>query len=63
MFEELEQLKIEANNPNFNDNGKCHNWRRYVSDEWKDNWFSFTEREREIMIFMARENADKEDWD
>lgn len=63
MFEELEQLKIEANNPNFNDNSKCHNWRKYVPDKWKDNWLRFTERERQIIVFMASENADKEDWD
>ena len=63
MFEELDNLIFEVNNPNFNDNSICHNWRHYISDKWKDNWLSFTERERQIIVFMATENADKEEWD
>lgn len=63
MFKELDNLEFEARYSHFIAIGKCHDWRNYVPEHWRENWFSFTEREREIIIFMATENADKEEWD
>jgi hypothetical protein len=58
-----EYPQINIHNPEFDKAHRAHDWRNYVSGEWKENWFSFSERERKIIAILYQRIADEEEWD
>lgn len=62
LFEKFTQL-IDIENPDFKEKENVHDWRNYVPYEWQENWFEFTEREKQIIVVMAEAQADNEEWD
>jgi hypothetical protein len=62
LFEKFTDL-IDINNPHWENAGTVHDWRNYVPDEWKEKWFEFSERERQIIAVMAWTQADKEEYE
>ena len=50
-------------NPRFEDAGKVHDWRNYISKEIQEAWLTFTTVQREMLIRQADEMAGQEEWD
>ena len=57
------ELQDRVVNPRFEDAGKIHDWRNHVLESWVENWTEFSVRERELIIIMAEQQANKEEWD
>lgn len=59
--------KEEANNPNFQNIIKygpmVHDWRRYVTQDIKDNWDNLSLETRAALVEVCQEVADNEKWD
>lgn len=49
--------------PDWNEGGRVHNWRRYVSDDLRAIWETFTDEQKRIIALNADEIAGNEDWD
>lgn len=50
-------------NPDWEEGGRVHNWRRYISEELRSIWGSFTLFQRRVIAENAQEQADNEEWD
>ena len=53
---------IQLNNPKFEQAKRVHDWRNHVPCDFKKVWENFTEREKKIIYFMAKDLADNEVW-
>lgn len=49
--------------PDWDDGGKCHNWRNYIDDDWKEIWQHLSNEGKYIAFTMAQGQADLEKWD
>lgn len=50
-------------NPKWEETGRVHDWRNYISDDIADEWDTFTERQKFLLATQARETARNEEWD
>jgi hypothetical protein len=50
-------------NPKFDEKTKIHDWRNYVPLMIEAAWFDLTLRERALIYFLAKMQADYEEWD
>ena len=62
LNEMLEEFNppLDWQNPEWAVNNKVHNWRNYVSDAIKDEWFCFSGKQRLILSSCFEEMADRE---
>ena len=49
--------------PVWDDAGKVHDWRNYISDELRGIWHTFTPEQRRAIANNAQDIADREEWD
>jgi hypothetical protein len=49
--------------PRWEDAGKVHEWKNYVSDELADMWQTFTSAQKQAIARNAAEQASNELWD
>jgi hypothetical protein len=61
--EKLSHVQATIRNVDWESGGKVHNWRRYVSDHFRQLWNTLSEREQIILYVVANEAASKEHWD
>ena len=47
----------------FENRGKIHEWKNYVSELYVKEWHNLTYRERVIIYCEAQKQADREEWD
>jgi len=50
-------------NVEFENKGKVHEWRNYVSPLYQKEWKNLTYREKVIIYCEAYNQAEKEEWD
>jgi hypothetical protein len=50
-------------NPEWGAIQKCHNWRRYISEDLQGLWPELSGRQRLIIAANAQDIADVEHWD
>ena len=48
--------------PKFEEAGKVHDWRNYISSELQDTWDGLSDTTKLIAYFMAEEQANREEW-
>ena len=49
--------------PDWDNCGKVHDWKNYISDEVRLMWHEFTVPQRAALARMADAQADRERWD
>lgn len=49
--------------PEWGDKTLVHNWKNYVNQELKDNWFVLEPKLKQILAVNFEEIADNEEWD
>lgn len=42
---------------------KCHDWRNHVPGEAMAQWNELTDIERKVIVYMAKDAANREEWD
>jgi len=47
----------------FSDTSRIHNWRNYVSEDFKEHWLQLPEDVRLLIWYMANKDAGREEWD
>lgn len=55
--------KEKLESTNFENIGYIHDWRKYVSDIFKEEWKNLTYREKVIIYCQSEKQADEEQWD
>lgn len=60
LFEEFTK-EIDINNPNFKEGKKIEDWRGYVPFDWQKKWDSLTQREKQIVVVMAKMQDDNKE--
>jgi hypothetical protein len=50
-------------NARWDDVGRVHDWRNYISDELAEMWGTFTDRQKVAIGRSADETARREEWD
>jgi hypothetical protein len=63
LIEGVAVRKARIPDPKFEDAGRVHDWRNYISLEIQESWLTFTEAQREMLIRQADAMAGNEDWD
>lgn len=65
LFEnfEFEFFQVDFDNPEFKKAGLFQDWRNYIPSEFVDEWSQLTVREKKIIVIMAQNQADREEWD
>ncbi len=53
----------DYSHPQWDNAGRVHEWKNYISDEVKALWFTFTDAQRQALSRQAEDIADQEDWD
>lgn len=49
--------------PNWNEAGRVHDWRNYISDELRAVWHTFTPEQQVLIGENADDIAGNEEWD
>ena len=49
--------------PRWEEGGSVHNWRRYVTEEVRSIWGTFTPEQQAALYRQAEEMAGKEEWE
>lgn len=49
--------------PNFEDDGRVHNWRNYIPEYVKAAWSKLSLETRAVAYVMAYTRAEAEEWD
>ena len=49
--------------PKWDEKDRVHNWRNYASDAVRDNWNSFTVKQKVIISRMLQDIANNEEWE
>lgn len=62
-IEDIDISHIDLSKPDFENKGTVHDWRNYVFEELEEKWEYLTNRERKIIAYMAKYQADREEWD
>lgn len=55
--------KPEWQTPDWDEGGRVHNWRNYVSSRVQALWHTFTDEQKEALYSQADELSDREEWD
>ncbi len=50
-------------NPQWEKRNRVHDWRTYIPKELQDVWYDLSSDARIVAYYMAKEMADKEEWD
>jgi hypothetical protein len=50
-------------NPNWDEAGRVHDWRNYISAELRGMWNTFTPEQKKAIAESAEETASREDWE
>ena len=56
-------MKDEYEFVDWNEGGKVHNWRNYISDGLQRIWHTFNREQKLELVRSAEENAMRENWD
>jgi len=49
--------------PDWDEGGRVHNWRHYISAEVQEAWSTFAPEQRAMLYRQADSQAECEDWD
>lgn len=55
--------KYDLSDDTFERTSKVHDWRNYVPEVIQDIWKELNEKERLLVVVMAEEPANAEEWD
>lgn len=50
-------------NPRWEEKNRVYDWRNYIPKELQNIWKDLSADARTVAYYMAKENADKEEWD
>jgi hypothetical protein len=50
-------------NPKWINTTRVHDWRNYISDDLRDIWDTFTDKQKEIIAKNADDQASNEHWE
>lgn len=56
-------LKSKALDPKWDEAGKVHDWRNYISEKLRGMWDTFTIDQKIALVESADETAGNEEWD
>ena len=65
-IEELDLSRFEIEtmyDPKWKEAGRVHDWRNYVGDALRRNWDTFSIETKLVVLSMAKEMANSEEWD
>ena len=48
---------------NWNEGGRVHNWKTYIPDAIKENWDDLSTEAMLAAYLVAKQMADREEWD
>lgn len=54
---------IDFKNPDWDNKGKCHEWKNHVPSYIICEWETFTEHQKKMLSAMFLELANKEEWE
>lgn len=65
VMPEVNEMGNEWINPEWPDKKfkYIHDWRRYIGQDMRDSWDTFTEHQKRILFENAQIIADGEDWE
>lgn len=50
-------------NPKWDEAGRVHDWRNYISDELRAMWHTFNDAQKRAIARSAEERAGNEEWE
>lgn len=56
-------LKQQALRPKWDETGRVHDWRNYISGNVQAIWHTFTDEQKFALVEQADEQAGREHWD
>lgn len=57
------QYPREWENPNWDEKNRIHNWKNYISDDLRQYWQNFSDKEKKMIAANAEGIASNEEWD
>ena len=56
-------VEKDIQNPKWEETGRVHDWRNYISVRVRAIWHTFTDEQKEALYLQAENMADNEEWD
>ena len=57
-----DKMAVDLTAPDWKEHNHVHNWKNYIPQKIKENWFRFGREARFAFFLMAEKRADSEDW-
>lgn len=59
----IENVPHDYQRPDWDNAGRVHDWKNYISESLINIWDSFTDEQKAAIAASAQDSADNEDWD
>ena len=63
MIDLPDYLRSQALDPKWNEAGRVHDWRNYISERVQKMWDTFTDEQKLALVEQANDQASQEEWD